>query len=116
MEWGELLCHYFRAQWVNLPSSEIKVHRHYLAQFNLFKLYRGQTNRVIHFFLKMVTPRMAVNTTKKRNTKKIILAMEASPAAIPANPKSAATIAITKNMAVHLSRVLCVYHSLFTNV
>lgn len=64
----------------------------------------------------MVTPRIAVNTTKKRNTKKIILATEAAPAAIPVNPKSAATIAITKNMAVHFSMLLKMDGSLFPDV
>jgi hypothetical protein len=44
--------------------------------------------------------------TKINNTKKIknnILAIEAAPAAMPVKPKIAAIIAITKNMAAHLS-------------
>ena len=46
---------------------------------------------------------MAVNTTKKIKIKNMILAMEAAPVAIPVKPKIAATIAITRNMAVHFS-------------
>ena len=42
-----------------------------------------------------------MNSTKKIKNK--ILAMEAAPAAIPVKPKMAATIAIIKNMAAHLS-------------
>lgn len=56
---------------------------------------------------------MAVNTTKKIKIKKMILAMEAAPAAIPVKPKIAATIAITRNMAVHLSIMYYFNCSLF---
>ena len=42
-----------------------------------------------------------MNSTKKIKNK--ILAIEAAPAAIPVKPKIAATIAIIKNMAAHLS-------------
>lgn len=42
-----------------------------------------------------------INSTKKIKNK--ILAIDAAPAAIPVKPKIAAIIAITKNMAAHLS-------------
>ena len=42
-----------------------------------------------------------INNTKKMKNK--ILAIEAAPAAMPVKPKIAAIIAITKNMAAHLS-------------
>lgn len=38
-----------------------------------------------------------------RNTKNKILAMVAAPSAIPPNPNTAATIAMIKNIIVHLS-------------
>ena len=56
-----------------------------------------------YFFPNILAPN---NSTKINSTKKIknkILAMEAAPAAMPVNPKIAAIIAITKNMAAHLS-------------
>ena len=40
---------------------------------------------------------------RTRKIKNNILAIEAAPAAIPVKPKIAAMIAITKNMAAHLS-------------
>jgi hypothetical protein len=49
---------------------------------------------------------MAVITTKARKKKKIVLAIEAAPSAIPVNPKTAAIIAITKKIAVHLNIVV----------
>ena len=64
---------------------------------------------MVHFFLKIVNPRIAVKTTKKIKMKNMILAMEAAPAAIPVKPKSAAIIAITRNTAVHFSMILCFY-------
>ena len=57
----------------------------------------------------MVKPRIAVKTTKNINIKNMTLAIEAAPAAIPVKPKSAAIIAITRNMAVHFSMMLCFY-------
>ena len=46
---------------------------------------------------------MIAISQKTIKIKKIILATDAAPAAIPVNPKIAAMIAITKNMAAHLS-------------
>jgi len=51
-------------------------------------------------------PNIAVKTTSAIKTKKIILAIDAAPAAIPVNPKIAATIAITKKIAVHFNMML----------
>jgi hypothetical protein len=45
---------------------------------------------------------MAINQ-KTIKTKKITLAIDAAPEAIPVKPKIAATIAMIKNVAVHLS-------------
>ena len=56
-----------------------------------------------YFFPNNLAPN---NKTKINSTKKIknrILAIDAAPAAMPVNPKSAAIIAITKKMAAHLS-------------
>lgn len=48
-------------------------------------------------------PKMAVTMTNIKNTKNKVLATDAAPAAIPPKPKTAATIAMTKNIADHLS-------------
>ncbi len=47
---------------------------------------------------------MATSTIK---IKKMVLAMEAAPAAIPVKPKIAATIAIMKKIAAHFNIGLC---------
>lgn len=57
------------------------------------------------YFLKSVIPNTPNITTRARKIKKIIFAIDAAPSAIPLNPKIAATIAIIKNMADHLSIV-----------
>ena len=53
--------------------------------------------------MKIETPSMPVITTKMMKTKKIVLATDAAPDAIPVNPNTAATIAMTKKMAVHFN-------------
>jgi hypothetical protein len=53
----------------------------------------------------MVIPRMKLPTTKTMKIKKIVFAIDSAPAAIPVNPKSAATIAITRKITVHLNIV-----------
>jgi hypothetical protein len=66
-------------------------------QMNFNSLYRR------NYLPNILAPNI---NTKINNTKKIknkIFAIEAAPAAIPVKPKIAATIAITKNMAAHLS-------------
>ena len=52
----------------------------------------------------MPNTRPAAKSTMK--TKKIILAIDAAPAAIPVNPKIAAIMAITKKMAAQRSIIL----------
>lgn len=54
------------------------------------------------FFITVKPSTMAINQ-KTINIKKITLATDAAPAAIPVKPKMAAIIAITKNIAAHLS-------------
>jgi hypothetical protein len=51
-------------------------------------------------------PSIKLPISKTRNMKNITFAIEAAPAAIPENPKIAATIAITRNIAVHLNIIL----------
>jgi len=51
----------------------------------------------------MLTPRIKNTRNIIINTTKINFAMDAAPSAIPVNPKIAAIIAITKNIADHLS-------------
>ena len=46
--------------------------------------------------------------SKTRNTKKITFAIDAAPAAIPPNPKIAATRATRKNINVNLSMIFIV--------
>ncbi len=54
----------------------------------------------------MVTPSIPVKTTRMMKIKKIVLAIEAAPSAIPVNPKIAAIIAITRKIAVHLNIIV----------
>jgi len=59
---------------------------------------------VIPYFLpRILDPIIRDSTTRIRNIKKMTFAIEAAPAAIPVNPKIAATIAITRKITVHLS-------------
>jgi hypothetical protein len=60
-----------------------------------------------YFFLNIVKPNIAVMITITIKIKKITLAIEAAPEAISVKPKTAATIAINKKIAVHLSIVIC---------
>ena len=67
---------------------------------NFLKLYN-----TVYFLPKIFAPS---NKTKTNNTRKIknkTLATAAAPAAIPVKPKTAAIIAITKNMAAHFSMI-----------
>jgi hypothetical protein len=48
-------------------------------------------------------PRIKTSKNKTRKMKNNILAIDAAPAAIPVKPKIAATIAMIKNIAAHLS-------------
>jgi hypothetical protein len=58
------------------------------------------------FFLKIVTPSIAVITTRARNIKNNTLATDVAPAAMPVKPKIAAIIAITKKIAAHFNIVM----------
>lgn len=51
----------------------------------------------------LVLPNMSERINRARKTKKMILAIEAAPAATPPNPKKAAIKAITKNVMDQLS-------------
>jgi hypothetical protein len=51
----------------------------------------------------MLMPNMSATTKNTTKTKKIILAIEAAPAAMSVNPKIEAIIAITRNISDHLS-------------
>jgi hypothetical protein len=62
--------------------------------------------KVFYGLLKSVTPRIPVITTRMMKIKKIVLAIDAAPSAMPVNPKSAATRAITKKIAVHLNIIV----------
>ena len=55
------------------------------------------------YFLKTVNASIALPIRSTRKIKKMVLAMDAAPAAIPVKPKIAATIAITRKMAVHFN-------------
>lgn len=57
----------------------------------------------LHFLPRILDPIINESTTRTRKIKKMTLAIEAAPAAIPVNPKIAATIAITRKITVHLS-------------
>ena len=70
---------------------------------NIMGLYLKEMP-VQRFFITVNPSNIAINQ-KAKNIKKITLATEAAPAAIPVNPKIAAMIAITKNMAAHLNIV-----------
>lgn len=50
--------------------------------------------------LKMLAPNMSESTNSTKKIKNRTLAIEAAPAAIPPNPKMAATIAIIRNVIV----------------
>ena len=54
----------------------------------------------------MLTPRIRATIKRTTNTKKIIFAIEAAPAAISVNPKMDAIIAITRNISDHFSMLL----------
>lgn len=60
----------------------------------------------LHFFLKTVTPKTAVSSTNTIKMKNSVWAIEAAPCAIPVKPKIAATIAITRKIADHLSIIV----------
>ena len=55
------------------------------------------------YFFKIVTPSKKVTRTIAIKIKNRTLAIDAAPSAIPENPKIAATIAITRKIADHLS-------------
>lgn len=61
--------------------------------------------RNIPYFPKSLAPKIKVKTNKTIKIKNRTLAIEAALAAIPANPKIAAMIAIIKNITAHLSIV-----------
>jgi hypothetical protein len=54
----------------------------------------------------MVIPKIPNSTTRVMKMAKMIFAIDAAPSAIPVKPKIAATIAITRKIAVHLSMIL----------
>lgn len=55
------------------------------------------------YFPKIFDPKTKTRINKTRKIKNNILAIEAAPAAMPVKPNMAATIAMIKNMAAHLS-------------
>ena len=55
------------------------------------------------YFPKIFDPKIKTRINKTRKIQNNILAIEAAPAAMPVKPNMAATIAIIKNMAAHLS-------------
>ena len=57
-----------------------------------------ELNLTHHFLLKRVTPKKNVITKRVINMKNRIFAIDAAPAAIPPNPKSAEIMAITKKI------------------
>ena len=58
---------------------------------------------LVIYFPKIFDPKIKTRINNTRKIKNNILAMEAAPAAIPVKPNMAATIAIIKNIAAHLS-------------
>ena len=48
-------------------------------------------------------PKIKLTTTSTRKIKKIVLAIETAPAAIPPKPNIAAIIAITRKVTVHFN-------------
>jgi len=58
---------------------------------------------LVIYFPKIFDPKIKTRINSTRKIKNNILAMEAAPAAIPVKPNMAATIAIIKNIAAHLS-------------
>ncbi len=73
------------------------------------KKHRSQYIKCItlnHHFLKRVAPKINDPTTRIIKIKKMILAIDAAPAAMPVKPNIAATMAINKNVAVHFSIVV----------
>jgi len=59
--------------------------------------------RYAYFLLSIVAPKIAEIITRTMKMKKIVVAMDAAPAAIPVKPKIAAITAITRNIAVHFN-------------
>jgi len=53
--------------------------------------------------VKIVPPNIRARRNNTKKMKKRIFAIDAAPAAIPVNPKIAATTAIIRKIAVHLS-------------
>lgn len=58
---------------------------------------------VFHRLLNILIPKMRATTKNTKKIKKIILAIDAAPAAISVNPKTDAMIAITRKISDHLS-------------
>ena len=61
---------------------------------------------VFFYFLKMVIPRIPNKSIRTRKMKNNVLATDAAPSAIPVKPKIAATMAIKKKVAAHLSMIV----------
>jgi len=58
---------------------------------------------ITYLLLKIVRPKIKASTKSTMNIPNSILPTEAAPSAMPVNPKIAATIAIRKKTADHLS-------------
>ena len=67
------------------------------------KIICGFTRNKILYFPKIFAPKINTITNNTKKIKNKTLAIEAAPAAIPVNPKTAAIIAITKKIAAHFS-------------
>ncbi|HVX25562.1 MAG TPA: hypothetical protein VHB70_04435 [Parafilimonas sp.] len=55
------------------------------------------------YFPNILDPKISTRINNTRKIKNKIFAMDAAPAAMPVKPNMAATIAMIKNMAAHLS-------------
>jgi hypothetical protein len=58
---------------------------------------------LLNYFPKIFDPKIKTRINKTRKIKNNTLAIEAAPAAMPVKPNMAATIAMIKNIAAHLS-------------
>ena len=64
--------------------------------------------QLFYFFAKTVNPKINAITNNTINIENKTLATEAAPSATPVNPNIAATIAMIKKVADHLS-IVCIF-------
>jgi hypothetical protein len=88
----------------HLPLSNNSATGH-KKRMQLTCILTNRFKRVTYFRFSIVAPNIALSNIRTIKIKKMVFAMEAAPEAMLVNPKMAATMAINRKMAVHLSIV-----------